>query len=120
MHLRGYAAAPLPPAAFLGHLSCLSSSLRVFTCHLLPLLLFLGTSESLSDENPLRKGCVETPTLLAWTFRHPHTSWGEYSLAQAAQQPPLLTDFHPVILPLKGFASVAEDGHAKSFPESPS
>lgn len=55
--------------------SSLSSSLWVFACHLPPLLLFLGTSESFSDENPLRKGCVETPTLLVWTFRHPRTAW---------------------------------------------
>lgn len=89
MHLRGYAAAPLPPAAFLGHLSYLSSSLWVFACHLPPLLLFLGTSESFLDENPFRKDCVEAPTLLIWTVQHPHTAWGKSSLAQAAQQLPL-------------------------------
>lgn len=77
VHLRDCAAALLLPAAFLGHLLYLPSSLWVFTCHLPPLLLFLGTSESILDENPLRKGCVQRPMLLVCTFWQPHTGQGE-------------------------------------------
>lgn len=68
VHLRDCAPALLPPAAFLSHLLYLPSSLWVFACHLPPLLLFLGTSESILDQNPLIKGCVQTPTLLVCAF----------------------------------------------------
>lgn len=84
VHLPDCAAALLPPAAFSGHLLYLPSSLWVFACHLPPLLLFLGTSESISDENPLRKGCVQTPMLLVCTFWQPHAARGKQFPPQGA------------------------------------